>query len=328
MCTSVRFTDASKQNMYWGRNLDWSVSYGQKVIVIPAAYKYSYKYAGERSTKNNIIGMAVVADDMPLFLDCANDKGLAVGGLNFPGKGFAKYEDNIIEGKINIPAYELPLWIASEFETVDEVEAAITGKNGESEGLAIINIAPTPQFSVSLLHWIVADKTRCIVIEYKEDGLHVFHDDIDVLTNQPDFDWHLENLRNYIALTSDVPAETTWSEHNLQAFGSGFGINALPGGFSSPSRFVRVAYLNSHYPAKDTEEENVSRLFHTLTGVAMIEGGAKMTDGEYEKTVYTGGYSQLTKTYYWNDYDNPTIRSVTMDEVLVQHQGEEGLIVC
>ena len=46
----------------------------------------------------------------------------------------------------------------------------------------------------------------------------------------------------------------------------------------------------------------------------MIDGAARMTNGEFERTVYTGGYSAATRTYYFNTYEDPAIRSVTMDD--------------
>ena len=100
----------------------------------------------------------------------------------------------------------------------------------------------------------------------------------------------------------------------MTAFGSGSLMRGLPGGFYSTDRFIRVAYLNTHYPVQSDEASNVSRLFHTLTGVAMIDGGAAMADGQFEKTVYTGGYSTATQTYYYNTYEDPTIQSVAMND--------------
>ena len=76
----------------------------------------------------------------------------------------------------------------------------------------------------------------------------------------------------------------------MKAFGSGSLMRGLPGGFYSTDRFIRVAYFNTHYPVQPDEATNVSRLFHTLNGVAMIDGGAAMADGAFEKTIYTGGY--------------------------------------
>ena len=100
----------------------------------------------------------------------------------------------------------------------------------------------------------------------------------------------------------------------MKPFGSGSLMRGLPGDYYSPSRFVRVAYLNTHYPAKSSEEENVSRLFHTLAGVAMIDGAAAMSDGDFEKTVYTGGFSAATNTYYYNTYEDPTIKKAALSD--------------
>ena len=38
MCTGIRFDD-DKGNMYFGRNLDWSVGYGQQVVVTGRQYE-------------------------------------------------------------------------------------------------------------------------------------------------------------------------------------------------------------------------------------------------------------------------------------------------
>ena len=111
-----------------------------------------------------------------------------------------------------------------------------------------------------------------------------------------------------------MPKEVKWGKAKMTAFGSGSLMRGLPGDYYSPSRFVRVAYLNTHYPVKSTEEENVSRLFHTLTGVAMIDGAAQMGDGKCELTIYTGGYSAPAKTYYYNTYENPAIQKVAMSD--------------
>ncbi len=46
-----------------------------------------------------------------------------MAGLNHPG--CAEYAPNPVEGKTNIAAYEFPTWVAANFETVDEVEAAL-----------------------------------------------------------------------------------------------------------------------------------------------------------------------------------------------------------
>ena len=302
MCTGVRFADDSG-NMYFGRNLDWSCSYGEKVVITPTGYTPKSPFGAVVQIKHAIIGMGIVQDDVPLFFDCANDAGLAVAGLNFPG--YAQYGSGPVEGKTSIAAYEFPLWVVAGFETVDQVEAALADA-------VIVDKPINDKFPSSLLHWIIGDATRSIVVEYTAEGMQVFHDDFDVLANQPGFAWHAENVRNYINVTPDVPGPLAWCTAELSAYGSGGGMRGLPGDYYSPSRFVRVAYLNAHYPQKSTEEENVSRLFHILTGVAMIDGAARMTDGAFERTIFTGGVSCRTNTYYYSTYDDPAIRAVAM----------------
>lgn len=304
MCTGVRFSDEAG-NMYFGRNLDWSCGYGQKVVITPRGYKYKSAFLGEMANSPAIIGMGIVAENTPLYFDCANEHGLAVAGLNFPG--YADYAPSAIDGKTNVAAYEFPLWVALNFKTVDEVEKAL-------KDVAIVSKPINDQYPVSELHWLIGDAKRSIVIEYTSVGMELFENDVDILTNQPGYGWHKENLRNYMNLFPQMPKEVKWEKARMTAFGSGSMMRGLPGGFYSTDRFVRVAYFNTHYPMQSGEATNVSRLFHTLTGVAMINGAAEMADGECEITVYTGGYSTATQTYYYNTYEDPAIQSVALKD--------------
>ncbi len=304
MCTGARFSD-DKGNMYFGRNLDWSTPYGQKVVITPRGYKYKTAFLGENANSPAIIGMGIIAENTPLYFDCANENGLAIAGLNFPG--YAAYAPDAIEGKTNVAAYEFPLWVALNFNTVDEAEKAL-------KDVAIVAKPINDQYPVSQLHWIIGDAKRSIVVEYTERGMEIFENDVDILTNQPGYGWHKENLRNYMNLFPQMLKEVKWQKAKMVPFGSGSLMRGLPGGFYSTDRFIRVAYLNTHYPVQSDEATNVSRLFHTLTGVAMIDGGAQMGDGAYEKTIYTGGYSTRTKTYYYSTYEDPAIQSVAMGD--------------
>lgn len=301
MCTGIRFTD-THGNMFFGRNLDWECGYGEQVFVTPRNYQRPYAFDGEARGGHALIGTAIVAEGIPLYFDCGNEKGLAVAGLNFPGEGFAQYEPAPVEGKTNVAAYEFPLWVASEFATVDEAETAL-------KNVAVVAKPVNEHLPVALLHWIIGDAKRSIVVEYCADGIHVYDNPVDVLTNQPTFDWQLQNLRNYISLTPEPPQAVQWDKATLAPYGSGSGMRGIPGDYYSPSRFVRIAYLNANYPQQESEADNVSRLFHSLAGNAMIKGAALMADGQTEYTVYTGGFSAATSTYYMNTYEDPAIKA-------------------
>ena len=302
MCSGIRFND-NNHNFYFGRNLDWSTGYGEQVVITPRNYQYHSAFLGTLPVKHAIIGMAIIEENVPLYFDCANESGLAVAGLNFPG--YAEYAPEAIESKTNVSAYEFPLWLTLNFSSVAEVKSAL-------KDVAIVAKPINDKYPVSLLHWIIGDKDSSIVVEYTKNGLEVYDNDVDVLTNQPGYSWHHENLRNYLNLSSPQPAQVTWRDATFTPFGSGSLMRGIPGDYYSTSRFVRLAYLNTHYPTKDTEAENVSRLFHTLTGVAMIDGAASMADGDFEKTIYTGGFSSATNTYYYSTYDNPAIQQVAL----------------
>lgn len=304
MCTGVRFSDKDG-NMFFGRNLDWSEGYGQKVVITPRGYKYKSAFLGEMSNSPALIGMGIVAENTPLYFDCANEHGLAVAGLNFPG--YADYETAPVDGKTNVAAYEFPLWVALNFTSVDEIEKTL-------KNVAIVAKPISDQYPVSQLHWLIGDGKRSIVVEYTKDGMEIYKNDVDILTNQPGYGWHQENLRNYMNLFPQMPKEIKWGRATMTAFGSGSLMRGIPGGFYSTDRFIRVAYLNTHYPVQSDEVSNVSRLFHTLTGVAMIDGAAMMADGNCEKTVYTGGYSTASQTYYYNTYEDPAIQSVALKD--------------
>ena len=196
--------------MYFGRNLDWSCSFGERVCITPGGYSPVSHFGAIERTEYPLIGMGIVADGTPLYFDCANSEGLAIAGLNFPG--FAQYEAAPVEGKTNVAAYEFPLWVAGLHKTVDEVEA-------ELPNVAIVDKTINDNFQTSLLHWIIGDATRSIVVEYTPDGMHVFHDDVDVLANQPGFAWQAENLRGYLNVTSDVPPTRQWRTAQLTPYG-------------------------------------------------------------------------------------------------------------
>ncbi len=311
MCTGVRFSD-SKGNMFFGRNLDWSEGYGQRVVLTPRKFVYNSAFLGEMKPKAGaIIGMAIVVRSTPLYFDCVNEKGLAVAGLNFPG--YAAYEKEAVQEKVNVAAYEFPLFVAMNFATVDEAEKAL-------KKVAIVAKPINDKFLVSQLHFLIGDGKRSIVVEYTENGMEIYENKVDVLTNQPGYAWHKENLRNYLNLFPQTPKTIAWNGARMKAFGSGSLMRGLPGDYYSTSRFVRAAYLNTHYPTKESEMENVSRLFHTLAGVAMIDGAAEMADGKSEITVYTGGYSAASKTYYYNTYENPAIVAVKMKDFKLDSQ--------
>lgn len=305
MCTAVWFVDGDG-HYYFGRNLDWGYGYGQKVVVTPRGWQWRSRREGMVTVGSAIIGTAVLLDGMPMYFDCANERGLAVAGLSFAA-GFAHYLP-AQKGRTNIASFELPLWLTSCFSSVDEVEQA-------AARLVITDDQSSPRYAPSPLHWIVADGDRCVVLEQDDTGLHVYHDGFGVLTNQPGFDFHRQNMRNYMALSDPWPASRDMGSESVSPLGVGTGLLGMPGDTSSASRFVRAVFLNTNYPRQSGEKDNLTRLFRTLGSVAMVKGMSKMADGRYEYTLYTAGWSSATRTYSFSTYDDPTIRAFRLEDL-------------
>ena len=85
MCTAVYY-----RNRYFGRNLDYERSFGEEVVTMPRGFSFPLG-EGEMQTKYAVIGMAHVEDGIPLFYDGMNEKGLAMAGLLFAGKGIENH---------------------------------------------------------------------------------------------------------------------------------------------------------------------------------------------------------------------------------------------
>ena len=292
MCTSLQFTDADGY-LYFGRNLDWFHGYGQSLFLTPRNHPAN---TGHRA----MMGVGLVYEGFPTYFDCANENGLAAETQNFVG--YAKFPTEAAEGTQAVEAYAFPFWAVSNFASVAELREAL-------EDVTIVDSSGT-----SAQHWMVGDASGSIVVESQADGLHVYDDAVNVMTNQPPFPWHMENLRNYLNSTDTLTETTTWGALDMEPYGVGAGMRGIPGDMYSTSRFVRAAYINTHSPATDTEADGVARLFHTLESVGMIKGCGINAEGQPEYTVYASGYSQREQRYYYHDYTDTALRSIALED--------------
>ena len=113
MCTAVTY---KTKDHYFGRTLDLEYSYHEEVVVTPRNSPLSFR--GHRTLKTHyaIIGMATVVDGYPLYYEAANEHGLAMAGLNFPGN--AHYFEEM-EGKDNVAPFEFVPWILGQCKNLE-----------------------------------------------------------------------------------------------------------------------------------------------------------------------------------------------------------------
>ena len=167
------------------------------------------------------------------------------------------------------------------------------------------------------VHFVVYDKTGAsLVIEPLDGKLKVFDNPLGVITNSPNFDWHMTNLRNYVALNPRNVPPVTVDGQTFRQLGQGSGMLGLPGDFTPPSRLVRAAVFSATAIPSKTAGEGVFQIFHILNNFDIPVGVAREEHDGVIHTDYTmldDGARPAGAEVFWKTYDDQTIRSVALD---------------
>ena len=305
MCTGLSLKNG--QSHYFGRNLDLEIDYPVDVTITPRNYPFKFRHVPEVKSHYAMIGMGMVQGGYPLYFEGINEKGLGMAGLAF---WTSAHYFPVTEGKDNVASFELIPYILGQCATVDEAEEKFKTLNIDDESFA-------PGMPASALHWLISDENRSIVVEETlKHGLQVYDNPYNVLANEPEFPFHVNNLGFYCNVSNQLmDFNQTRFAPNFPGFvkmGAGMGTAGLPGGVDSISRFVKVAFgrLNSVCP--DDEQSNIAQFFHILGSVQQVSGSDQVKPGEYEITQYTCGANTKTLQFYYTTYFNPCVNMVDM----------------
>lgn len=305
MCTAVTYRT---KDWYFGRNLDYEYSYEEQVVVTPRNYKFKYRNGTEDACHYAIIGTAYVVDEYPLYYDATNEYGLSMAGLLFAGN--AVYEPWTGE-KENITPFELIPYILSSCKNMDEVKKCL-------KTISIWKENFSEKLPLSPLHWMIADEKNCIVLENTKDGMAVYDNPINVLTNNPPFPFQMMNLHQYAAISPKNPINSVPANISreccfpTECYSQGRGGVGLPGDFSSTSRFVKAAFVRNTAVSGETESESVNQFFHILASVEQVKGCVILENNTYEKTIYSSCCNAAKGIYYYKTYENSNITAVDM----------------
>ena len=302
MCTAVSFAQGGA--LYFGRTLDLDRSLGERVVITPRNYPLRFRMAGDLPRHPAMIGMALAGEGYPLYYEAANEAGLAMAGLNFPGN--ARYAPPA-EGRDNVAAFEFIPWVLGRCATVDQAEELL-GRICLTDVPYREDLPPAP------LHWMIADKKRAIVVEPMADGLHSYPNPAGVLANNPPFPVQMRHLAQYLNLTREEPVNRFAPGLDLTPDCLGMGAVGLPGDLSSPSRFVRAAFGRANAAPGETEEERVTQFFHVMDTVSQVKGLARAGKEGFAYTVYTCCWDASREIYYYTTYENRQIQAVGLDQ--------------
>ena len=312
-CTGISMFSADG-SYFQARTIEWAgTNLNSMYVVVPRNFSQtSFTPKGQNGmsfkSKYGYIGLAV--HEKEFIAEGLNEAGLSAGLFYFPNYGsYQLYDEKY--NSITIADLQLVSWILSQFATVDEVKANINkvrvvslmGGDGSEEAI----------------HWRVGDNSgKQIVIEIEKGVPHVYDNPIGVLTNAPNFPWHLSNLSNYINLTPINPPAHKMADFMVNPIGHGNGFLGLPGDFTPPSRFVRAAFFKSTAPMLATARATMLQCFHILNNFD-IPIGMNFPKNEIpdlpSATQWTSVIDLTNKVVYYKTFDNNNIRMIDLKEI-------------
>lgn len=313
MCTCFK-VKAKDGSVVVGRTMEFGVDLQSKITVFPKGYKFQGTGPDNKpglswEGKYGIVGMD--AFGLPIVSDGINEMGLYVGDLYQPG--FAKYQDvpGGQEAKA-ITQLDVAGYLLSSCQNVEEAKEAI-------QKVFVWPFFAEQIKSVPPLHFPVHDaEGNSAVFEYIDGKLNIHDNPLGVLTNSPDFGWHMINLRNYVNLSANNVPDIKLDGDDILALGQGTGMLGLPGDATPPSRFIRAVALTQSAVKSQNAEDATKTAFHIVNNFDIPKGFARQEMGGQTIYDYTSWLtiSDLTqKIYYYRGYDNFKFYGVRLDKV-------------
>lgn len=301
MCTSISFCDRG----LYGRNLDLEYHFGEQVVITPRDHRFTFHHREPLPHHHALIGMASVAGDTPLYAEAANEKGLYMAGLYFPGN--AVYFEEPDPAALNLAPYELIPLVLGSCATAAEARALLAN-------VRLVAIPFAPGYPLAALHWQVAGPDGSFVMEPMADGLHFYEDVAGVLTNNPPYPYQQMNLNNYRHLSPRTPENTFAPALDLTVYGQGLGGLGLPGDASPQSRFVKAAFLRQNADFPQDRPGQVSQFFHLLDAVSMVRGSVITPEGRCDETTYSCCCDTREGVYYYKTYHSGCLHAVRLTQ--------------
>lgn len=261
-CTSLLYTDATGAP-YSGRTMELPMELPYGVTYFPKNSKFQSQVKNHSTlnyqSKYSFISLTVTD---PLSKDKKVVEGMNEAGMSFSLLAFASTKgprDMVEKTEGVLAAIDLGAWALSNFKNVAEVKAALAKEPVLVTALLPLGLLKTP------FHYTLHDASgKSIVIEFANGKQYVHDNPIGVMTNGPEFQWHMTNLNNYTFLSNKDQSKLTLSGVHLQQPDSGIATVALPASNTSVGRFVRAVYFSNFAEKSKTSAEALLTLSHVM----------------------------------------------------------------
>ena len=294
-CTSVFLN--SRNYVVSGRNMDFDIEMNSDIVAVPAGHvvtmmKYPEGILIDKKTKYGFVGVNLLGRDV--FSDGLNEKGLSVAMQWMEGSEYpepARYPNREV-----IPLTYASEWILGNFANIAELRQALQKTIITGNYAGELKMIP-PQ------HLIIGDETgESIVIEFV-DGQMKIHDisAIKVVTNDPPYNWHINNLKKYNNYTN------TTSNDDVVIY--------------EDRRFVQAYLINKYVNEPQSLPSAIATATAIMNKVAVVRGEAKVEAsayaglGSYNYTLWTVIRDHKNKVIYFYDADNPSLRSIDLKKL-------------
>ncbi|WP_216862836.1 linear amide C-N hydrolase [Polynucleobacter sp. CS-Odin-A6] len=263
-CTALVVTDING-HAYHGRTLEFTGPIPGNLAYVPVGTKIESETPTKAqgltfNTKYPIMGVTaniIASAKQPTLAEGINDQGLSFSANEFNGSTNPPIGNNA--AKI-LSVNDLGTWILGNFKNLSEVKMAMTSGGAE------FWLPSSPLFGNELtpLHYAVFDKKgNGLVIEFTNGKTNVYDNPVGVMTNAPEFPWHLTNLNNY-TFTNVNKNTGQLGKQKLQTQDAGIALTALPSAETATGRFVKATFYANYVKKGSTPDEAINLLAHIM----------------------------------------------------------------
>ena len=287
-CTAINLT-AKDGTVIAGRTMEWPVemkwtlmSQPQGSPVLISAPDFLNMPSKTLSSKYAFVGIyPAVIIGSPAILEGQNEAGLGLSGNFLPG--FTEFQKVTPQDDEYVSIVNFGSLVLGMFSTVKDLKAALPNYKvwyNPSE----VKGSPT----APLLHFVLTDRSGdSIIVEFVKGQMVIYDNVTKVLTNAPTYDWHINNVRNYLSLTDTATTSLAVNGTSVTDIGQGGGLIGLSADYTPPSRFVRATYLNYFAYQPNGSDDAVQLMAHLLNNVDIPKGVSRMTAGNKVVSDYT-----------------------------------------
>jgi choloylglycine hydrolase len=282
-CSRVVHVD-SHQGTFVGRNMDWFEDMNSKLVVYPRGLSRNGFTSANPLEWTSQYGSIVTTSYDIGATDGMNEKGLAIHALWLNQTDYGTRDPN----KPGISLLMVTQFYLDNFKSVDEAV-----RFTENTPFQIIPFYHPQTGRWIKIHAALEDASGdSAIIEYIDGHPQIYHDKkYTVLTNDPVYSSHLENLKQYIGFGGDKP---------------------LPGTSDASDRFVRATYHELRLPTTHSPNEAAASVMSLLHNV-----GATFTqweEGKIHTTIWRTIADLSRHVYYFNSTKNLTTVYVQLDQ--------------